>query len=317
MGENALRAAPRFQHEAVLYHGVDDFASATLPFIRAGIDRGEPVLVAVPPDRIRRLRSVLGADAHHVAFVDITSAGGNPGRIIPLWRRFVDDTAWSGPARGIGEPVWPGRSEAELDECRLHESLLNVAFDHGPAWRLLCPYDAESLPGPVLEDARRAHPVVGAGPDGCPAAHLGQYAGHDFAREQFAAPLSPTPESARRVCFRHEHLADLRRLVRTWALEAGLSGAVASNAVLAAHELATNSIVHGEGCGVVRSWTEPGSFVLQIQDEGRISDPLVGRELALGGAEGGRGVWIAYQVCDLLQLRSSESGTVARLRFRR
>jgi len=68
----------------------------------------------------------------------------NPARIIPAWRRFLDRQGGDRRSvRGIGEPIWSGREEQELTECQRHESLLNVAFDHGQAWRLLCPYDLE------------------------------------------------------------------------------------------------------------------------------------------------------------------------------
>ncbi|HSE46559.1 MAG TPA: MEDS domain-containing protein, partial [Gemmatimonadales bacterium] len=128
-----------FQHEAVLYEGLDDLASTTVPFIREGLELQEPVLVAVLPDRIRTLRSALGSDAERVQFLDIAEFGGNPGRIIPMWRAFVDRSTGSGSVRGIGEPVWSSRRDVEIEECHLHESLLNVAFDEGPPWRLMCP----------------------------------------------------------------------------------------------------------------------------------------------------------------------------------
>ncbi len=47
--------------------------------------------------------------------------GSNPACIIPAWRRFLAEWAPDGrPVRGIGEPIWVGRSEAELTECQLH-----------------------------------------------------------------------------------------------------------------------------------------------------------------------------------------------------
>ena len=48
----------------------------------------------------------------------------------------------------------------ELAECQLHEALLNMAVHPDtPLW-LLCPYDVESLPASVVEEAHRSHPVV-------------------------------------------------------------------------------------------------------------------------------------------------------------
>jgi anti-sigma regulatory factor (Ser/Thr protein kinase) len=88
---------------------------------------------------------------------------------------------------------------------------------------------------------------------------------------------------------------------------------VLEDLVLAAHELATNSVLHGAGDGVLRGWHESHALVLEIADDGVITDPLVGREQALPLAEGGRGVWMANQLCDLVQVRSSPRGTVVRL----
>ena len=83
--------------------------------------------------------------------------------------------------------------------------------------------------------------------------------------------------------------------------------------VLAAHELATNSVLHGGGAGLLRSWSQPGAFVVEIADAGLIKDPLVGRDLLHDLAETGRGVWMANQLCDLVQVRSGSAGTVVRL----
>lgn len=302
--------AGRFRHEAVFYHGLDDLVENTVPFVVDGLDRREPVLVALLPDRIRRLRSALGRDADRVAFLDMGWVGRNPARIIPVWRRFVRDHAADGPARGVGEPVWSGRTDVEIEECRLHESLLNVAFDGGPPWWLVCPYDVDALPSWVVEDARRTHPVAGS----TTAANV-EYAGHLYATDTFTAPLPPVPRRARELSF-EEDLAQVRRAVRTWALGAGLSHRRSADLALAVHELATNSVVHGGGEGVLCAWSEPGFFIVEVSDTGHIEDPLVGRDLATAAAEQGRGLWIVNQLCDLVQVRSLETGTVVRIHSR-
>ena len=70
----------------------------------------------------------------------------------------------AGQRSAIGEPIWPGRSPAELLECQHHEALLNLAFDPGQAWHLLCPYDLDGLDDEVIEAARLSHPlIVGSG----------------------------------------------------------------------------------------------------------------------------------------------------------
>ncbi|MGH9135732.1 MAG: MEDS domain-containing protein, partial [Acidimicrobiales bacterium] len=135
-----------FVHDLFLYADEDDFLAGTVPFVRGGLAAGEPVLVAVGAAKIGLLRDTLGDDADAVGFADMGEIGRNPAHIIPVWRQFVNQHA--SPRRrlrGIGEPVWPGRRPAELAECHRHETLLNVAFGDGPAWSLLCPYDAGAL----------------------------------------------------------------------------------------------------------------------------------------------------------------------------
>ena len=48
-----------FRHEAVLYHGADEFLDGTLQFVRDGFEAGEPILVAVSRPKIRALRAEL------------------------------------------------------------------------------------------------------------------------------------------------------------------------------------------------------------------------------------------------------------------
>ena len=152
-------ACASFHHEAVFYDGERSDMDRLLPFLREGAAADEPMLVAVSPAKIRLLGDALGSDADRVTFVPMDELGRNPARIIPAWRAFAD-RAGSRPVRGIGEPVWAGRSRAELDECYLHESLLNLAFADRPSFQLLCPYDTGALPAEVLQRARQSHPCV-------------------------------------------------------------------------------------------------------------------------------------------------------------
>jgi anti-sigma regulatory factor (Ser/Thr protein kinase) len=86
--------------------------------------------------------------------------------------------------------------------------------------------------------------------------------------------------------------------------------------VLAVNELAANSVRHGGGNGVLRLWREDGSLVCEIKDRGIADDPLVGRRQPPPDQDGGWGVWLAHQVCDLVQFRSRQGGTVVRVHMR-
>jgi anti-sigma regulatory factor (Ser/Thr protein kinase) len=86
--------------------------------------------------------------------------------------------------------------------------------------------------------------------------------------------------------------------------------------VLAVNELAGNSTRHGSGRGVLRVWREDEMLVCEVRDRGRIADPLAGRQRPDHESEGGWGLWIVNQVCDLVQVRSGSDGTVVRAHMR-
>jgi anti-sigma regulatory factor (Ser/Thr protein kinase) len=275
-------------------------ASAVVPFVREGVERGEPTMVAMPPDRLDLLRADLGTQADDVTWVDMVEMGRNPARIIPAWREFLAEHDGE-VVRGVGEPAWAGRSEIELAEAALHESLLNVAFEDGPPLQLLCPYDAEALPLAVLTEARRTHPEEE------------QYAGHQHAQYVFTRPLPAPPRGALGLPFEGSMLATVRHVVRIEAERVRLHPSTADDLVLAVHELAANSVQHGGGSGSLLVWDGAGSLVVEVQDRGHIDDVLVGRGAIELASEQGRGVWLANQLCDLVQVRSGSHGTQVRV----
>jgi anti-sigma regulatory factor (Ser/Thr protein kinase) len=299
-----------FSHEAYLYTDPARFLEGCLDFIRSGLAAGESVLVAVPEPRATWLRQLLRGE-DDVSVVDMASLGANPARIIPEWRSFLDRAVDDGrPVRGIGEPVWAERSPAELAECLLHESLLNLAFDDGPAWRLMCPYDAAALPGRVLDQALSVHPTV-ADATGCRPSPT--YHSVPAARGLRGDPLPPPEATPVELPFTTAELGSVRRLVRRQAVEAGLRGDATDDLVLAVDEVAANSLLHGGGRGVLRIWTEGHSLVCEVADDGVITDPLVGRRQPPLERTGGRGLWLANQLCRLVQIRSGAAGTTVRL----
>jgi hypothetical protein len=68
---------------------------------------------------------------------------------------------------------------------------------------------------------------------------------------------------------------------------------------------------------MLRVWMGTRWLVCEIEDEGWIGDPLVGREEPASDQSGGRGLWIANQVCDLVQVRTFAARSLVRLHLRR
>jgi anti-sigma regulatory factor (Ser/Thr protein kinase) len=302
-----------FSHEALFYAGSRDFAERVAAFVREGIEAGEPVLVMVTADKIGLLEDELGADAARVSFADMGEAGRNPGRIISAWGDYAAEHLAQGRRlRGVGEPIWADRSPDELVECQHHESLLNLAFDHANGFRLLCPYDLESLPADVLAEARRSHPLI------LDDAGLSESRGYRGV-EAVVPPgdsLRPPRSSSEEMRFQRTSLQEVRRFVSRRASAAGLDPERADDLVLCVNEAASNSVRHGGGEGVVRVWLDGDSLVCEVRDRGRIVEPLVGRNRPSPGSNGGHGLWLANQLCDLVQVRTRRSGTSVRLHMR-
>ena len=308
----ALTAPADFHHEALFYDGDDDFVVQCRAFVEAGLDCGEPVLVMVGRRKVELLRDALGERAHEVQFADMEVVGRNPARIIPAWSRFVADHGSDGGGmRGIGEPIWADRRPDEMAECQLHESLINLAFAAANSFRLVCPYDTSTLPGDVIAEARRSHPIVSERSESEP---CGDYSGVGKAAARFSEPLPEAPAEADELSVPLDKLRQARDVVRRRAQEAGL-GERGDDLVLAVSEILSNSLHHARDDGVLRIWEEPDGLVCEVRDGGHIKKPLIGREAPALGQLGGHGVWLVNLVCDLVQVRSSEDGSTVRVKM--
>lgn len=71
-------------HEALFYRGEKQFERGTRSFVEQGLDAGEPVLAALPAPGLELLRDALPGVSDGVQFEDLTVAGRNPSRILPL-----------------------------------------------------------------------------------------------------------------------------------------------------------------------------------------------------------------------------------------
>ena len=302
-----------FHHEALLYADDDEFVAGTMPLIEEALSASAPVMVATSAEKIALLRGNLDGRADAVRFADMQQLGVNPGAIISSWREFVAGRRPGQPVWGIGEPVWAGRTPAELAECHRHECLLNLAFADTAGFRLLCPYDTSALEPAILERAAMSHPVIIRGGTPEPS---DRYRGLRGFEEMLAEPLPEPPIPPLELPFDADTLPSLRRFVLDTGRGAGLGAKLADDLVLAVNELATNSVRHAHGTGTLRLWRDGELLVLEVRDRGRIVDPLVGRQRPPRDDEGGYGLWMVNHLCELVQVRSSPEGTVVRLHVR-
>jgi anti-sigma regulatory factor (Ser/Thr protein kinase) len=297
-----------FVHDALLYRGADELASAVVDFVTEGAEQREYALIALPGSHARIVRGALDAAGAEATVVDMAQLGRNPGRITPFVKHFVRRR--QGRVRFVGEPIWAGRRPCEIDECVRHEALINLAFeDDGVS--ILCPYDIERLDDAVLEDAERTHPAVRA---------RGRrrisrrYKGWEDGLAAGSRPLADLGRPHGELAFERSDLRLVRSVVRRQLERVALPRARSHALLLAANEAASNSVAHGGSAGgLLRVWQVGEGIVCEVADSGRIADPLAGRTRPALDAERGRGLWLMNQMCDLVETRSDESGTTVRL----
>jgi anti-sigma regulatory factor (Ser/Thr protein kinase) len=303
----AANDASGLRHAALFYTDIDEYLSALSDFVRAGVAAGEGVMVAISQSRSAQLRPFLSSFNGQVTFADMAELGRNPARIMPAVEAFLAGLAGR-PARYVGEPIWPGRTRAEIGEATLHEALINTALAESDL-TALCPYDVAGLPAQVLEDARRTHPALIDGGRQAPSA---SYVGAGQLPSGCPRPLPPAPPDAATLAYDID-LHSVRDLVRLNATQAGLDADRVADMVLAVNEVAANTLRHTSKPGAVRIWRSDDEFICEIRDAGRITDPLAGHRLPAHDRPGGKGLWMVNQVCDLVELRSDSAGTAVRL----
>lgn len=296
-----------FRHVALFYRTGVEYVAGISAFARAGLDRGEPVMLVVPGFRAGPLRQALGRDADRVTFADMTQVGRNPGRIIPAVQEFLDRHAGR-QVSCVGECVWPGRRWPEITEAARHEALSNLAFADAPM-TVLCPFDTTRLSAGVLSAARQAHPLA-AEPDGLVPSK--EYLGPGKVPPLCEEPLPQPPPEAEVLSYRAD-LRPVRALTGRRAAQASLAPGRADDLIIAVSELAANTIRHTPGSGILRIWQTPGELVCEICDQGWIANPLAGRHRPASPG-GGLGLPLVHQVCDLVETRTDPvSGTIIRL----
>jgi len=305
------RAHRTYRHECWLYRGDTEFVDMVVPFIRDGLAREQPILVAVPEPRLHALRDALGDDAAGVAWADMAGLGANPARIIPAWQEFLDKHRGDRrPVRGIGQPIWVGRGQAEIVEAQFLEALLNMAVPPDtPLW-LLCPYDTTALPDDVIDAALRSHPVL-ADTDGYRGST--HYGGAHHANLLFSKPLPEPAAPTTVIAFdpdRHRHIDRLTRA----AVAAGVTADQATELATAAAEIAT-AAHHDSGRVRILLWQDRTAVLCEITDPAVIDNPMTGRSATpvTGADRRDRAIRLANELCDLVQVRSCQHGTTVRI----
>ena len=295
-------------HQALLYEREPALLRFATTFVDDGLRLDEPVL-AVPhltadvlPDADLRFDSQ-PADQ---AFL-------HPARTLATLHRRVEEelSDGAGHVRVFGEPLPGAEDDPRTRDLVRVEAAINELFRDRPV-TVVCAYDARSLSDEMLDAVLRTHPEVVV--DGDVGTSRRYQEPRRFLAELELRTELPEPTFAVSSLFSENTLIDLRRNVMSHARASGLSADTAYDFGLAAHEIATNAFLYGSSTAQVRVWVDGRHFVCEISDTGPgISDPLIGYTPPDLDGEGGRGLWLARQLCDVVEVRSDHRGTIVRL----
>lgn len=292
-----------YDHSALLYHSEREYVDSLMQFISQGLDRSQPVLVAVPGDRLAPLRGALGNAAADVSMADIMEFGRNPGRILAAQLAFIERHP-DQHVRIIAEPVWAGRTAVEYPACMQHEALANIAFADSDVIGL-CPYDASSLDESVLADVSLTHPQIWQGGS---RKHSPKYA-LDAALDQCNQPLVSSPAAVTYTVGEPADLAGARSCSDRYGRLLGMSADRLADLALVTTELATNSLEHAGGACRLAFWYQAGHVVCEARDIGYLADPLVGRRPPGAAGSGPYGLFVVNAIADLLRTHTTPAGT--------
>ena len=298
-----------FVHQALIYGSDREFMDVALPFVEEGLRANEPTLVAVQGRHVENLGAALGGEYEALTLLPVEDWYETSARTRDKFARWAMDRIDDGTrVRLIAEPPWALGHEARVRDWARHESVVNVAFASLPA-TLICPYDARALPPGVLQHARETHPEL------VDAAGSSPSDSYEDPRE-FCERLDSTVEVHSRepsleMMFGLEDLPSVRRLIGSFSIDAGLSGPRTEEIILAANEIATNALLHGQPPATLRGWQAGDELIVEVTDAGEgITDALAGQLPPPAGGLGGRGLWLTRLLCDAVEICNTGGCTV-------
>ena len=309
-------ATVRLQHAAGFYGSDADLLERLVPLAEAALSADEAVALALRPATeealVERLGGTRGLARLHQPDSPDSACGQTAAARRALELRAIIATT-GGPVTVLAEHISrldgvDGGFWTELDAA------LNIALADLPV-RVTCFFPELPLYLEILDGARRNHPVLLVG------GQLHPNPEHMAPRDLLTARPAPAPPLLGpphlQMEFSAWQLHEVRRAVEKALVTADYGRERAEDVVLAVNEVATNAVEHGTPEARLSLWTGSDGLVCEIDDGGRLRDPLPGLQAPHPAEARGRGVWIARQVCDSLHVWADERGTHVRMRATR
>jgi anti-sigma regulatory factor (Ser/Thr protein kinase) len=295
-------------HEAVCYGSTQELLATVVPFLRGGVDAGEPTIVALGEANAAHVRAALPAAG--LTFLSGGEIYARPAGAIRSYRELLAEltAAGAGQIRIIGE-LAPETFGPTWDSWARYESAINSAYDDWPLWSM-CAYDTRTTPTHVLADVARTHPRA-ATADGRHEPSPTYVEPTTFLGELRPAAPDPVQRAVPAVELSAPSPAAARAAVREAG--AGCLGPDQFDGLLVGvDEAVANAIRHGAAPHGMRLWAGTDRIVVEVSDRGRgPASPFAGLLPAGNGAAGGLGLWLTHQMCaHVTAWRSAEGYTV-------
>jgi anti-sigma regulatory factor (Ser/Thr protein kinase) len=310
-------------HRALIGASDEELVEGTVAFVCAGLDAGEPVVVACTDPTADLLQKGL-ADRPQVLWADWGDVYGNgPAAAITAVRRLGERHRSPGSpvVRIVLEPfAGPDRDtwrEWQRYDAVLDHQLVEAELRGEEPLLVLCLCDTRRVPTPLVEAARATHPLLQVGglvepnPD---RVHAAEYL--------TSMSVPPEPLEATEPLVRADSVRDLRGLRRDLAAQASDASLPAGSEpaledfLLAVDEMTTNALRHGRPPVDLRLWADEKRLVCTVTDRGAgLQDPFIGYGPAHGDdlSLGGMGLWLARQLCDHVDITLTDDGVQVRL----
>jgi anti-sigma regulatory factor (Ser/Thr protein kinase) len=310
-------------HRALIGASDEQLVDGTVAFVSAGLQAGEPVIVACTDPTTELLQKAL-ADQPQVIWAPWSEVYGNgPAAAITAVRRLGERHRIPAVAvvRVVLEP-FAGPDRDTWREWQRYDAVLDHQLDEAEGLGeepllVLCLCDSRRVPGPLVDAARATHPLLQLADRPVPNPD------HVDPEEYLdSLPVPPEPLESTEPLVRADSVRDLRGLRRdlvSRAADASLppgSEPALEDFLLAVDEMTTNALRHGRPPVDLRLWADEERLVCTVTDRGAgLQDPFIGYGPAHGAdlSLGGMGLWLARQLCDHVDITVTDDGVRVRL----
>jgi hypothetical protein len=165
-------------HVCAFFHDRDEEYRVLLPFVQAGLQRGEKIVRTIDPER--RAEHLKQMAASGIDVDDLLRKGRfelrtwsdthlqdgyfNGERTLKLFEAVVKRARYQGfpLIRFVTEMEWALQNEGQMIDLLEYEAKANEVWEHqeGPVNPVICTYDLTKFKGDVVVDVMRTHPMI-------------------------------------------------------------------------------------------------------------------------------------------------------------